>query len=92
MITDLLLDLVTTVLHAVLSLLPAWSPAAGMTSDLTDWLASAWSAAGGLHMWLPTGVLVAALALVLGAVAVAVAVKVVRIIASFMTAGGGSAA
>jgi hypothetical protein len=45
----------------------------------------------GLGVWLPTGALVTVFDLVLSALLIGVAVKVVRIIASYVTLGGGSA-
>jgi hypothetical protein len=46
----------------------------------------------GLGAWLPFPVLRTVLAAVFALLAISLAVKVVRIVASFLTAGGGSAA
>ncbi len=45
----------------------------------------------GMGAWLPVDALATAMTLMIGAVAVAVGAKIVRIVASFVTLGGGSA-
>jgi len=66
--------------------LPAWvSDLAGLVSQISGWAAP-------LGNWLPFGAMGTALQFVLVCLVIAFLVKLVRIIASFMTAGGGSAA
>lgn len=92
MVTDALLSVVFGVLGWLLGLLPSWTPSAELSTDAAGFFGSAWTWLGSMHMWLPMGVLVAAVGLYLSGIAVAVGVKVARIAASFLTAGGGSAA
>lgn len=92
MVTEALLGVISAFLGWLIDLLPDWNPSASLSGDAAGFFGSAWTWLGSMHMWLPMGVLVAAVGLYLSGIAVAVGVKVARIAASFLTAGGGSAA
>ena len=91
----MIVDLIVTALAGIVTFVgdlfptinaPGWlSGLAGQVSLVTDNMA-------GLGQWVPFGAAGQATVLVLAAVVVAVAVKLIRIVASFFTAGGGSAA
>lgn len=91
MITGALLEAGAWLLHVLLSALPVVT--------VPDWLASisgamslVFQAAGSMGVWFPAGLLVTVLMAVLSLWLVGFAIKIVRIVASFFTAGGGSAA
>lgn len=74
----------------LISHLPAM-PVPSWFATAHDSIAGVVSHIGGLGRWFPFGVLGTVLATFFLILAAGVAVKVVRIIASFFTAGGGSA-
>lgn len=91
MITQWLIDMVTSFVQGLLDLVPL--------PPIPDWLSSGAGAVGSvaaqmgaLSNWIPVTVGVAIIGTILAIIVAAAAVKVVRIIASFLTAGGGSAA
>lgn len=96
MITDALIDFVTTFVSWLLDTLPTVDLPGILTGTgpgtVGGFLASLGPTASSFSVWLPLPALIGALALVLTAVGVSVAIKVTRIVASFLTAGGGSAA
>lgn len=75
----------------VFSLLPNDDPPAWLLSS-TGALRTVWSYAAGLGAWIPWDVAGYVVAAVLSCVGIGLAIKVLRIVASFFTAGGGSAA
>lgn len=95
MITQWLVEIVGNVVTWILGLLPTLtvpeylSGTGGGTANgtVTDAVSGLWS----FDAFLPVTQLVAACALVLASLLVAVTVRVVRIVASFLTAGGGAA-
>lgn len=91
MITTAIIHLATSVLSWVLALLPSWS--------LPDWVDSAsstltnvLSGVGALNYLFPVGVLFLCVGVCFSAWLVAFGIRIGRIVASFLTAGGGSAA
>lgn len=90
MVTDYLITTFTSVVHAVLSVLP--------TITVPSWLsqsgpvATVFSDAGSMGVWFPTPLAVSVAAAIFAAWAIGWAIKLARIVASFLTAGGGSAA
>jgi fructose-1-phosphate kinase PfkB-like protein len=96
MITDAAIRAVGAVLDWMLGVLPtATMPVEVVGSGdgtVAGFLSSIATTAASFSVWLPLGALVSALTFVLTAVLVAVTLKLARIVASFLTAGGGSAA
>lgn len=96
MITNWIIQAVSTVVSWILGMLPVLSLPTSLTdtgpgsvhATIAGGVASLWS----LDSFLPMGHLVGAAALVLAALVAAVTIRLVRIVASFLTAGGGSAA
>lgn len=96
MVTDALIGVLRSVLVFFLqsmptATLPAYLTGTGdgtMNGTVTSLAGSLWS----LDALLPVSHLIAASALVLTALVASVAIRLVRILASFLTAGGGSAA
>lgn len=91
MITEWVLGVGGWLLHALLSALP--------TVTVPSWLsgsdsafASVFQAAGSMGVWFPSTLVIAVLGGVLALWVVGFGIKIVRIVASFFTAGGGSAA
>lgn len=92
MIADALLDLLFTVAGFVVGLFPDFPAPAWMTTTLPGWIDTVAGWFDGLSNWLPVEHFVPVLAFAAGGVAVALVVRLVRIVLSFLTAGGGSAA
>lgn len=90
MITDAILDFLTGVLHSILGALP--------TVSVPGWLeasgpvATVFADAGSMGAWFPTTLAGVVLAALLAAWGTGFVIKAIRIVASFFTAGGGSAA
>lgn len=91
MVTDALLDLLRSIVSALLGTLPLVT--------VPSWLASGSAAASdiaamgsGLGVWIPAGLIMTVTGALLAAWLAGFAVKGVRIVASFLTLGGGSAA
>lgn len=89
-VTDAVIGWFFDVLNLVLSALP--------TVPVPDWLdasgfmGTVFQHVGGLGVWFPIPLLVTVLGALVAVWVVAFGIKVVRIIASFFTLGGGSAA
>jgi hypothetical protein len=91
MITDAIISALAALLSWVGGLFPTITLPAGLTEGLATfgtYAAKYWE----LGHILPVGAMAAGFGLVVLASAVALAIKVIRIVASFLTAGGGSAA
>lgn len=91
MITEWLLGVGGWLLHALLSALP--------TVTVPTWLSGSdsafttvFSAASSMGVWFPTTLVISVLTGLLVLWLVGFGIKIVRIVASFFTAGGGSAA
>lgn len=91
MITEWLLTVGQTILHALLSVLPTVTAPTWLT-DTTGAAATVFSAAGSMGVWFPAPLLLTVLAGLLTLWVAGFAIKLVRMVASFFTAGGGSAA
>lgn len=87
-------DAIIGVLHSVLSTVLGWLPTFTLPTWMSDTgpLATVLGYAGSMGAWFPTTLAATVLVAVLAAYAVAFGVKIVRIVASFATLGGGSAA
>ena len=90
MITEWLLGLLGTLVRGLLSALPTFDPPSWF-SDSGGLFASIFGVADSMGVWLPVTLGFTVLVAVLGCVVVGFAIKAVRIVASFATAGGGSA-
>lgn len=91
MVTDSIVLWFFGLLDWILDLIPT-VPIPGWLSDAEGPLSTVLTYAGSMGVWFPTDLLVTVLLAVLSAWGIGFAVKVVRIVASFFTAGGGSAA
>jgi hypothetical protein len=91
MITEAILGLFIGLFSLVLSLLPT-RPAPGWLDDGAGYLSSIWTAGAGLGAWIPWTLVGTVFSAILACVVIGFTIKIVRIVASFFTAGGGSAA
>lgn len=91
MITDALIRFGGWIVHSLLGLIPEWTAPEWVTSAGSA-IASVLSWVDSLSVWFPMRLLGVVAAAVTGAWLVSFGVKIVRIVASFLTAGGGSAA
>ena len=90
MITEWLLTAFGWLLHSLLSVLPVVT--------VPDWLSGndsafgmVFSAAGSMGVWFPSTLVISVLTGVLALWLIGFGIKLVRVVASFFTAGGGSA-
>lgn len=91
MIIDALVTVLASLMGAIGSMfgvltMPGW------WSSVDDGLLSLAGYASGFGAWFPIGSAISALTFVVAVVAIALTIKLIRIVASFFTAGGGSAA
>jgi hypothetical protein len=91
-ITGLLVHLLAVTLSGIASLMPSFPGPAAVFGPITDGLSTVAGYVGSLSFWLPFGALGTGLVVLAGLGAVALTIKLVRIVASFLTLGGGSAA
>lgn len=91
MITEWVLSVGQWLLHALLIALPTVTVPTWLSSNNSAFT-SVFQAAGSMGVWFPTTLVVSVLAGVLALWVVGFGIKIVRIVASFFTAGGGSAA
>jgi Trk-type K+ transport system membrane component len=92
MIVKWLIDLVVELFGHVLSLLPDSLVQPADVQASIDTINSVLQSGSGLGAWIPYGQVFAAVSMLLGAIAIAIGIKVVRILLSLFTGGGGSAA
>lgn len=90
MVTDLLLGWLGALWSWLMGLFPVITPPDWLTG-INAALTTVTSHIGGMGRWLPFGLLGGVLATFFAILAAGFVVKVVRIVASFFTAGGGSA-
>lgn len=89
MITDALLAVVAWVVETVTGWMPT-VPVPAWLGTVGDGLDTAMSGASSMGAWLPVGLGVTVLSAVLLCVVLGFGIRVVRIIASFLTLGGGA--
>lgn len=91
MITEWVIQVWLTVVTWLLGLLPAITLPSWVTT-VTSFVSSTVTQARALGNWIPWGMVGLGFVFVAAAYAVALGIRVGRIVASFFTAGGGSAA
>lgn len=91
MITDKLLGLFAALARFVVGLFPDLPVPEWLTGAVPEGIRTVTGWASSLGAWIPGEAVAGALSLVGAALAAAVAVKLARIAASFLSAGGGSA-
>lgn len=91
MIVEGLMSFFFALVRTVMQLLPSFNPPEAFT-NANGWIADIWAAGAGLGAWIPWSVVGIATGMVIAAIGIGFAIKLVRIVASFLTAGGGSAA
>jgi hypothetical protein len=89
-IVEWFLGVLVSVVEAVLGALPSFAPPAWFT-DSTSGFATMFGYITGMGAWLPVGVGFAVAVALLTCIIIGFGIKVARIGASFLTAGGGSA-
>lgn len=92
MITEAMLVLLGLFVRTVFGLFPPLPDPAPILGNVTGGVGQVFAQAAALAYWVPFPATGAALAVVAAVAAVAFAIKLVRIVASFLTLGGGSAA
>lgn len=91
MVTNWFVGVLSAVVAWFVGLLPTWAPP-DWVSGLSSQLVGVVDNANRLGYWFPLDAIRNIALLLSGALALALAVRVIRIAASFFTAGGGSAA
>lgn len=92
MVVEWLFSLVAAVVEFILGLLPDLPDSGWLSGGVASTVGTISSFVSGFGAWIPFGAAATATTFVLAVLAAAVLVKTVRIVASFFTAGGGSAA
>jgi len=90
MIVEWFLGLLVSLLETMVSALPSFDPP-GWFTNANSGFASVFGVANSMGVWLPVGLGFTVLAAVLTCLVIGFGIKVTRIAASFLTAGGGSA-
>lgn len=91
MITELVLGVLASVVSFVGGLFPSMTLPTWLAS-IPVWIDSLGSYLTGMDAWVPWDHFATVLGFLALALSIALAIKLVRIVASFLTAGGGSAA
>lgn len=91
MVTGAILHALANAASWLLGLIPSWTPPSWL-GDLVTFMGGVVSNALQLGNWIPWPLVGAAFLIVWTATGVALAVRIGRIVASFLTAGGGGAA
>ena len=91
MIVEWFLGVAVSLFHSLMGALPVATVPAWL-SDSSGAMATVFSAAGSMGVWFNAQLLIVVLGAVLALWLVGFSIKLVRIVASFLTAGGGSAA
>lgn len=90
MISEALIRFFTGFVNFFVNLLPTSNAPSWMT-DASGYLSTVWSYGAGLGAWIPWPIVGTVVSAVLVCVALGFGIKLARIVASFMTFGGGSA-
>jgi hypothetical protein len=90
MIVDALVSILTGLLTFIAGLIPGGTVPAwftGLTDDMETWIGYT----AGLGAWIPLGLMLNVFGALLSCYVIGFTIRLVRIIASFFTAGGGAA-
>lgn len=90
MVTEAVVTVFVGLAGLVVGVFPT-APAPGWLSDGAGYFADVWVIGAGLSAWIPWNLVGVVAAAVLACLMVGLVIKVVRIVASFFLAGGGSA-
>lgn len=90
-ILEALLTVFTGLIRMVIRLFPT-TPAPSWLADGDGLLQTIWSYGSGLGAWVPWTTVAQVFAAVISCLVAALSIRLVRIVASFLTGGGGSAA
>ena len=90
MITEWVLTAFQWLLHTLLSVLPVVTVPSWLSGNDSAF-STVFSAAGSMGVWFPSTLVIAVLTGVLALWLIGFGIKLVRVVASFFTAGGGSA-
>lgn len=91
MIWDLIVRMFMGLVRGIIGLLPTSGPP-GWVSEAGQYIETGVDKVGGLSAWVPLETAMMVLAAVMACIAAGFFIKIMRIVASFFTAGGGSAA
>lgn len=90
MVTGWLLGAFAALFHALLGALPTITAPSWLTSNNSA-MTTVFADAGSMGVWFPSTLLIAVLTGLLVIMGIGFAIKIARMVASFFTAGGGSA-
>lgn len=90
LVTDWLIEVFAWLVGTILSWMPTITVPTWLNADGP--IGTVFTYAGSMGAWFPTGLAITVILAILAAYAVGFGIKAVRIIASFATLGGGSAA
>lgn len=90
MVTELIIKVIGGFVEFLGSLFPTMDQP-GFVTDVAGYLSTIATTMAPLGHWLPFGPMAVAFLFAMASVGIAMAVRITRIIASFLTAGGGSA-
>lgn len=91
MIVDFILDLLFMIVRGLIALLPDVQ-LPGWVTDISGMGAEVFATANSMGVWFPWGVIITVVTAVLAAAVMGFGVKIVRMVISHVTGGGGSAA
>lgn len=91
MIIEGLVSVVVGIIGGIIGLLPDLTPPSWLTNQ-TGAVGTVMGWFTGLGAWVPLGLVMSVAGSVLACMVIGLVIKLVRIVASFLTAGGGSAA
>jgi hypothetical protein len=90
MIVEWFLGLLVSLLESLLAAIPTFDPPSWFTSS-TSGFASVFAVSQSMGVWLPVNLGFTVAVALLTCIVIGFGIKLVRIVASFLTAGGGSA-
>lgn len=90
MLVQWFLDVLVTIVEASFGLLPAFDPPTWFT-DSGSGISAVFDNAAHMSVWLPVGLGFTVAVALLTCIVIGFGIKMTRIVASFLTAGGGSA-
>lgn len=91
MITGAILNMIDTIVGAVLGILPS-VPVPSFLSSAADAVGTVFDDANSMGVWFPTTLALSVLAVLIAVEGTAMTIKLARIVVSHLTGGGGGAA